>query len=304
MKITLRYAAALLGTLLVANVNATEFTNNAANAPIQYMSVEKESIAYRVIGEGEPILFLNRFRGDLNSWDPLFVDNVAKQRKVIMVDYTGVGLSTGIPKDEIGLMAADIIKFLDAIGLEKTDALGWSLGTAVGLTAATQYPERFGKLVMIGTLASGGMKQAYETPDIQEFLKRASKPNPEVEDFVYILFGDTDHSKTQGIAALKRRALWKTPEDGIALIAPDKWQLQAKAIQEYRGGDTVSGINVSAPTLFIAGDRDHVAPPRIAAEWISVVKGAQLMIVPSSGHNAHGQDPDAIAAAVDRFLAS
>lgn len=297
-------SAALLGSLLVANVYATELSAEITNAPIQYAAVGEQSIAYREIGQGEPILFLNRFRADLNHWDPLFVAKMAEKRRIIMMDYNGVGLSSGTPRNHIGLMADDVIGFMDAVGLQKADALGWSLGTAVGLTAATNYPGRFGKLVMIGTLATGGMKQAYQSADIKEFVKRASKPQPEIEDFLYILFGDTANSKTQGAASLKRRALWETPADEIKFLTPDKWQHHVKAIESYQTGDNVSDINVSAQTLFVAGDRDHIAPPRIAAEWIDVVKGAQLMVVPSSGHNVHGQDPDGMATALNRFLAS
>src|SRR5271170_7781616 len=65
------------------------------SAAIRFIQVDSFKIAYKVIGKGKPIIFLTRFRGTLNDWDPAFVDAVAKSYKVILFDQPGVGRSGG-----------------------------------------------------------------------------------------------------------------------------------------------------------------------------------------------------------------
>src|SRR5271156_5456083 len=70
--------------------------STSISAPIQIIQVDSLKIAYKVIGKGKPIIFLSRFRGTLNDWDPAFVDAVAKSYRVILFDAPGVGRSDGI----------------------------------------------------------------------------------------------------------------------------------------------------------------------------------------------------------------
>jgi pimeloyl-ACP methyl ester carboxylesterase len=53
--------------------------------------------AYRRFGRkgAIPVVFLQHFRGNLDNWDPALVDDIAAGREVILVDNSGVGLSTG-----------------------------------------------------------------------------------------------------------------------------------------------------------------------------------------------------------------
>ena len=52
--------------------------------------------AYRETGEGTvPLVLLQHFRGNLDSWDPALIDALATTRRVVTFDNTGVGDSTG-----------------------------------------------------------------------------------------------------------------------------------------------------------------------------------------------------------------
>ena len=62
--------------------------------------------AYRDTGEGEvPLVLLQHFRGNLDSWDPALIDALATNRRVITFDNAGVGGSTGTTPHTIGQMA-------------------------------------------------------------------------------------------------------------------------------------------------------------------------------------------------------
>jgi len=75
------------------------------------------SYAYRRFGKADtiPVVFLQHFRGNLDNWDPALVDDIAAEREVILVDNSGVGLSTGATPRTVEGLARDILAFLDAL---------------------------------------------------------------------------------------------------------------------------------------------------------------------------------------------
>src|SRR6266536_3033059 len=91
--------------------------------------------AYRRFGlntnGNTPLLFLQRFRGNLDDWDSLLVDTIAANREVILLDNAGVGLSSGTVPRNITAMARDAIAFIDALDLAEIDVLGYSIGGMV-----------------------------------------------------------------------------------------------------------------------------------------------------------------------------
>ena len=88
--------------------------------------------AYRDTGESEvPLVLLQHFRGNLDSWDPALIDALATNRRVITFDNAGVGGSTGATTHTIEQMAHDAIAFITAMGFGQTDILGFSIGSFI-----------------------------------------------------------------------------------------------------------------------------------------------------------------------------
>src|ERR1700751_1319332 len=90
--------------------------------------------AYRDTGGYDgavPLVLLQHFRGNLDSWDPALIDALARSRRVITFDNAGVGGSTGVPADTIEQMAGDAIAFVAALGIGQADLLGFSIGSFV-----------------------------------------------------------------------------------------------------------------------------------------------------------------------------
>jgi hypothetical protein len=113
-------AAAALHPLTKAAVSAS----SSITAPIQFIKVDGLNIAYKVIGQGKPIIFLARFRGTLNDWDPAFLDAVAKSYRVILFDAPGVGRSTGVVSTSVTKWADQAVQFTHALGIEHAMYLG------------------------------------------------------------------------------------------------------------------------------------------------------------------------------------
>lgn len=80
---------------------STRTTHSAT--PTHFIEAAGIDFAYRRFGlvAGLPIVLLEHFRGNLDNWDPALVDALAAEREVILVDYPGVGSSTGEPSGSI-----------------------------------------------------------------------------------------------------------------------------------------------------------------------------------------------------------
>lgn len=123
---------------------------------MDYFQSDGLRLAYRVVGEGAPIVLVHGFASthDVNwvatGWSRALVDS---GRRVIMADGRGHGASDK-PYDEadytLEAMAGDVIALMDHLGEPGADLMGYSMGGMVSLVAAALYPDRFDRVIAAG----------------------------------------------------------------------------------------------------------------------------------------------------------
>ena len=177
----------------------------ALTAPTQFAREAADGVtyAYRRFGGASdvPLLMLQHFRGNLDNWDPAFIDALAAEREVILVDYAGVSSSTGLPAHTVAETARQVIAFADAIGLTRMDLLGFSLGGFVAQDVALTRPALVRRLVLAGTGPQGAPGTHGWRQDIAD---HARADNPGGEDLLYIFFAHTETSQAKGVEFLGR----------------------------------------------------------------------------------------------------
>src|SRR6187402_1736368 len=129
--------------------------NDALNSKTQFAETKGKKIAYRSIGNGDTIILVNRFRGTLDTWDPLFLDSLAENYNVVTFDYTGIGSSSGTLSTDITLVAEDVKDLAEYLKLKSIVVLGWSYGGLVAQVATLQYPELITHSILVGTNPPG-----------------------------------------------------------------------------------------------------------------------------------------------------
>lgn len=69
----------------------------AITASTRFIEANGNRFAYRRFGKpGKlPLVFNQHFTGNLDNWDPVVLDGLAKDREVIIFDNAGIGASTG-----------------------------------------------------------------------------------------------------------------------------------------------------------------------------------------------------------------
>src|ERR1700680_134915 len=105
--------------------------------------------AYRDTGDSAvPLLLLQHFRGNLDNWDPALIDELAATRRIVTFDNVGVRATTGSTPNSVEQMAHDAISFLDALGVDQVDVLGFSIGSFVAQETALIRPDIVRRLVL------------------------------------------------------------------------------------------------------------------------------------------------------------
>ena len=113
-------------------------------------------IGYELIGSGDPLIMIMGLGGTMEDWPKEAISILSKRFQLILMDNRGMGYSTA---DETPftyeLFAGDVTKLLDALGVEKTNILGYSMGSVITQELLLQYPGRFDKAVIHATSTDG-----------------------------------------------------------------------------------------------------------------------------------------------------
>ena len=146
-------------------------------------------LAVRVNGGADmaPLLLCQRFRGTMEDWDPEFISRLAVGHQVISFDSAGIGESEGETPNAIEETAEIVPALLDALKLDRTDLLGWSLGGYVAQIVALNWPQRVRQLVIAGS-GPGGPDGPPPHPRVAEI---AAKQIPTQEDLHFLFFTDS-----------------------------------------------------------------------------------------------------------------
>lgn len=272
------------------------------NAPTRYVDVGETRYAYRRFGKaaGHPIVLLQHFTGGLDHWDPLLTDGLAAEREVILVDNAGIGASTGTTPTTIERMADCILEFVDGLGLQTFDLLGFSMGGMIAQAFAKSYPERVRRLILAGTSPRGGEPTPYQAEVAQRATGSAS-----VEDFLWLFFGHSEAGKAAGRAFWERRHARQDDRDPPTGREAIMAQVVAGRDWLHPHGERFHDLKaIVAPTLIVNGSHDVMLPTINSFHLQQNIPNAQLIIYPDSGHAAQFQYPDLFLAHATLFLDS
>jgi pimeloyl-ACP methyl ester carboxylesterase len=118
----------------------------------RFIDVGEVRLRVSVRGSGDPLLLITGIGASLELAEPFETEMVARGFQVISFDAPGVGQSTGyrFPHRMPGI-ARTIEQLLDALGLQRVDVLGVSLGGVIAQQLAQQAPGRVRRLVLAAT---------------------------------------------------------------------------------------------------------------------------------------------------------
>src|SRR5438094_1915727 len=272
--------ARIAATMLITGTMA------AAQATGRRVQVNGMRMYYEVSGAGEPLIVLHGAYMNIPTMGAI-IPELAKTHRVYALELQGHGRSTDIDRPiTYPNLADDVAAFMDAVGLQKADVFGYSMGAGAGLELAIRHPDKVNKLVAASV--------AYDTAGLQPEFK-ALIPQMTVEMFLKTPF------------AAEYRKLSPTPDSFPALAR----KLIALEREPFAWGDDVRRLKT--PVLLIAGDADGYTLEHIVSLFRLLGGGvmgdmgkpwqaSRLAILPATSHTAVITQVDLLYAFTEQFL--
>jgi len=248
----------------------------------QTVDVNGTPFAYREIGEKRrvPLVLLHHLTAVLDDWDPRVVDGLASGHHVIAFDNRGVGKSGGTTPRSVEEMAHDAISFIRALGHDKVDLLGFSLGGFVAQVMAQDQPDLVRKIIIAGSGPAGGQGISNMGSVLQDGVAQAAASGRHPKHFLF--FSQTAHGQAAADAFLAR--LDERVQDRDAAISNEAIHAQLTAIHAWGQGDPAKLSEIHHPVLVVNGDDDVMAPTVNSFELARRLPNAQLSIFPDASH--------------------
>ncbi|MCA1370034.1 alpha/beta hydrolase [Bradyrhizobium sp. BRP14] len=241
---------------------------------------------YEVSGEGDPLVVLHGAYMNIPSMGAI-IPKLAETHKVYALEFQGHGRTTDIDRPiTYPNLADDVAAFMDAVGVEKADVFGYSMGAAAGLQLAIRHPEKVNKLAAASV--------AYDAEGWQPAFK-AFIPQMTVEMFVNMPFAEEYRklaANPDGFPALVKKLIALEHE-------PMAWEADVKALK--------------TPVLIITGDADvatlehSVALFRLLGGGVMGDMGkplpaSRLAVMPATSHTAVIGQTELLHAFIEPFL--
>lgn len=221
------------------------------------VQVEDLVLFYRSGGEGPPLLLLHGFFGSSAHWERFFAD-LGRHFRLIVPDMRGHGRSSN-PSGRFThrQSAVDMYALLDALGIERCRAMGFSSGGMTLLHMATQQPQRIEAMVL---LAATSYFPA-QSREIQQAASFADLDAEALDQWRSVHVGGDAQIKT----------LYQNFRDFA--VTHDDMNFSPALMS-----------SITARTLIIHGDRDHHFPVDIAVGMYQAIPDAGLWILPWTNH--------------------
>ena len=280
-------------------------------------SGDGEPLAYRVHGAGAraPMLTAHGLVSSAHHWR-YFTPHFAASRPVVSWEYRGHG---GLPAPRapeavtVGLFADDARAVWQASGQPPAVVVGLSFGVQVALEIWRRHRDMVRALVLICGTPGHPLDRLSPSPALRRAaigLVRGFGRQPRLADLV--LGGLRRPAGLRMARALAyatggahRDACPAEVLDGlfghVAGLPPALIGHVTAAYLEHSADDVLPTITV--PTLIIAGDRDQLTPVATAERMQRAIPGSELVVFPGHTHLVQVEQPVAVHATIDAFLA-
>lgn len=265
-------------------------------AEVHVAPIGGTKIAWYERGNGPPLLMLTGTGSTMSEWDPALLRRLARDHRLILFDYPGVGLSGPWRGRTFDSLAAASARLMRAIGVPRADVLGWSMGGFVAQRLAIDHPGRVAHLVLAATNPGGG----HTVLGTRRAQAIDSEPNPPLAGIMRELYPPDRQAEGRRFLRRLERASrsGESPDDFHVAAATTRAQVAAEDpwLRSNRNYRQLAGIAV--PTLAAAGAADPVTPPPNMRRIAARIPGAELRVLPGA-HAFLFQSRRRFAAAVD-----
>lgn len=243
-------------------------------------------------------LYYSRFDGGMGSKKPVVLIHGAGSshlcwpaglrrlsgRTVLALDLPGHGRSDGIALQSVEALCAAIVTFLAELQMYQAIFVGHSLGGAVALQLALDYPQHTAGL---GVFSSGASYNV--SPDFLHYLSSASSRDAALQ------FLQKNSFALAASPALVRRSMSALSSIRSSVLYAD-WTACAQFDLRKRIAE------IHAPTYIACGLEDQLTPPALSRFLAVELPAARLALLPGAGHMVILEQPELLTKGLAEFL--
>lgn len=252
-------------------------------------------IAYEVLGDGPPVIFLHPFPVDHKFWLPALQTLLARYR-VVLPDLRGHGDSDiGDGPATMERHSADIARVMDDVQIGRAAMVGVSIGGYALFEFWRRHRGRAAAFVLMDTKATIDTTEARRArlQSAAQVLERGTETF--IDGLLLKLIGETTRrTRPDLVEAARKMMLRMSPEDVS--------QVQRGMAERPDSVAMLKTINV--PTLIVTGDEDTVTPVAEAELMRQNISGSEMKIIAKAGHYAAFEQPEESGKMLRQFLDS
>ena len=225
------------------------------------------------------------------------IDALRTDYRCVAVDWRGQGSS---PPAEGGYdmdtLSRDAIALIEHLGVAPVHYVGLSMGGFVGQRIAARRPELLRSLVLLDTSPDREERSAAIQDIVLSFIYRYVGIGPVRRPAEKIMLGPTFRADPRSKAIV---------DEWIAMLSRcDREGIRRAILAVARRKGVADEIGaIKAPTLVAVGADDVPTPVKKSRRIVELVPGSRLEIIKNAGHSSTVEQPEAVTALLQSFLA-
>src|SRR6266851_8088639 len=250
-------------------------------------------IAYRVLGEGPPVVLLHPFPANHEFWLPV-AEALSTRYRVILPDLRGHGESgLGEGPATTDKHAADIALVMDDADIGRAPLIGVSIGGYALFEFWRRHRGRVAALGLCNTKAPADSAEARagRLQAAGDVLERGTEAF--FESMIPRLLGRTTRETRPDLVEGALRMMRKMSPEDVALV-------QRGMAERPDSIDTLKTIKV--PTLLVTGGEDILTGANEAELMRRHISGSQLKVIPKAGHYSPWERSDSASILLRQFI--
>lgn len=269
------------------------------------LPTDRGVLRYHEAGDGPPLVLLHGSGPGVTGWRN-YSENLgvfSEHYRTYIVEFPGFGVSDDSGEHPMLGASGSVIRFLDALGLDRVRLIGNSMGGMVATRVALAAPERIERLVTIGGVGRNIFNPA-PGEGIRLLVEFAERPSRErLVQWLEAMVHDRAILSDELIDAR-----WQLASDPEVLESTRRIFSRAAiraitaAADAGDGADWTRLHRITAPTLLTWGRDDRVTPLDGALIPMRTIPNAELHVFPNCGHWVMIEAKQAWEGAVLAFL--
>jgi len=263
--------------------------------------VRDVELAYQWHGaaRGRPFVLVHGFTGSSDDWAD-HVDELAQLGPTLLIDLRGHGASQHLGVEAaytLDAIAADLEALFDALGIERCDLLGHSMGGMAALRFALQNPRRLHSLLLMDTSDSAIRMGSTDELAAMAKIVKAGGTEAMLRISRRAQRADAYHRYAERVGVERAQARIDaklTQMDPAAFVGFARALGEQKSVRDRLG-------ELQCPTLVMVGEQDlpFLSP---AEQMTALIADAEKVAIPNAAHSPQLENPELWFDAIRRHL--